>query len=86
MSKKMKDDEYPWLDKMTKQWNMSDREIIMWMVDLKDSKFTQEQKVSVYDFIEEHCDAFIFNTEDLYPVSPLLVTSNFSGWFSIFHK
>ena len=28
------------------------------MVDLKDSKFTQEQKVRVYDFIEEHCNTF----------------------------
>ena len=38
----MKDDKYPWLDKHDKRLSMSDREIIEWKVNLKDSKLTKD--------------------------------------------
>ena len=37
---------------------MLDREIIERKVNLKDSKLTKEQKVKVYDLIEERHDVF----------------------------
>ena len=37
---------------------MSNREIIEWKVRIKVSKLTTEQKVKVYDSIEEYCDIF----------------------------
>ena len=57
-NKTTQDDKYPWLDADDRRQNMTDRLTFVWKFNLKDSRFKIEQRVKIYDFIDEHCDLF----------------------------
>ena len=42
-NKTTKDDKYPWLTMHDQRLNMTDREIIEWKVNIKDSRHTKDQ-------------------------------------------